>query len=416
MTTHRDLGLWLFKGAQRLNARPKAIYCPVRMTTEPNHPRILVVDDDEQVLGLHELVLKEHGYQVETALNGVAALQALQRTSFDVILSDIDMPQMNGIQLLERVRAEDLDVPILLITGRPSVDTAIQAIEQGALRYLVKPVTIQALLKVVADAVRLHKIATAKRQALELAGGVDRFIGDHAGLVSSFGRALDSLHMAYQPIVSWSNRSVFAYEALLRSKETSLPHPGAILDAAERLGRLHDLGRSIRKAATEPLDALPSDVVLFVNVHPMDLLDDQLFSGDGYPPAAAARIVLEITERAPLDRVRDIRRRMTSLRAMGFRIALDDLGAGYAGLTSFALLEPEFVKLDMALVRNIDQQPSKQTVVRTMITMCKELGMIVTAEGIETAEERDELMRLGCDLMQGYLFSRPGEPFPKPVF
>jgi EAL domain-containing protein (putative c-di-GMP-specific phosphodiesterase class I) len=386
------------------------------MTTEINRPRILVVDDDDQVLGLHELALKEHGYHVETALNGLAALQVLQRMSFDVILSDIDMPHMDGIQLLERVRAEDLDVPILLITGRPSVDTAIQAIEQGALRYLVKPVTIQALLKVVADAVRLHKIATAKRQALELAGGVDRFIGDHAGLASSFGRALNSLHMAYQPIISWSNKSVFAYEALLRSKEASLPHPGAILDAAERLGRLHDLGRNIRKAAAEPLDALPREVILFVNVHPMDLLDDRLFAGDGPLAAAATRIVLEITERAPLERIRDIRGRLTSLREMGFRIALDDLGAGYAGLTSFALLEPEFVKLDMALVRNIDQQPSKQTVVRTMVSMCKELGMIVTAEGIETAEEREELLRLGCDLMQGYLFSRPGEAFPTPGF
>ena len=103
-----------------------------------------------------------------------------------------------------------------------------------------------------------------------------------------------------------------------------------------------------------------------------------------------------------------------SLRNLGFRIALDDLGAGYAGLTSFALLEPDMVKLDMALVRDVHREASKQTVVKTIVGMCKELNIIVTAEGIETPEERDALTRAGCDLMQGYLFAKPGTPFPTP--
>ena len=106
---------------------------------------------------------------------------------------------------------------------------------------------------------------------------------------------------------------------------------------------------------------------------------------------------------------------MASLRRIGFRIALDDLGAGYAGLTSFAMLEPEIVKLDMGLVRNLHREPTKQTLVRTMISMSKELGILVTAEGIECEEEREELARAGCDLMQGYLFARPGDPYPEPV-
>ena len=100
---------------------------------------------------------------------------------------------------------------------------------------------------------------------------------------------------------------------------------------------------------------------------------------------------------------------------MGFRIAVDDLGAGYAGLTSFAQLEPEVVKLDMALVRGVHQQPTKLTLVRTMITMCRELGMLVVAEGIETPEERDAIVDAGCDLLQGYLFAKPGPAFPAAV-
>jgi EAL domain-containing protein (putative c-di-GMP-specific phosphodiesterase class I) len=377
---------------------------------------VLVVDDNAAVLRAHARALSTNGYRVDTALDGEAAMRAVRETPYDVILSDIDMPGMSGLQLLDRVRAFDLDVPVVLVTGAPSVESAIDGMERGALRYLVKPVEVSVLVGVADDAVRMHRLAKAKRQALELAGGLDRFVGDRAGLAASFDRALASLHMAYQPIVSSSGRTIFAYEALLRSREPNLPHPGAVLDAAERLGRVHELGRRIRAKAIEPLADIGEGVLLFLNLHPSDLLDDELFSPKSPLAAVASRIVLEITERAALDGIRDVRARIAALRDLGFRIAIDDLGAGYAGLTSFALLEPDIVKLDMALVRDLHKEPTKQTLVRTMITMSKELGILVTGEGIENTEEREALARAGCDLMQGYLFARPGEPFTTPTF
>ena len=379
-------------------------------------PTILVADDDAVLLRAYARVLTTNGYRVETAADGQSALDAFQKRRFDVILSDIDMPGLSGIELLEAVRAHDLDVPVVLVTGTPEVDSTIRAIEHGALRYLVKPVETAALVKVAGDAVRLHRIAKAKRQALTLFGGAN-LVGDHAGLVSSFGRAIESLYVAYQPIVSWSQKRVVAYEVLLRSREATLPHPGAMLDAAERLGRVHELGRNVRRLAMEPArEMLPSDTLLFVNLHPSDLVDDELLSPKAPLTALAKRVVLEVTERASLDEVRDLRERLVELRRLGFRIALDDLGAGYAGLSSFALLEPEFVKLDMTLTRNLGSDTTKQTLVRTMASMCQELGMRVVAEGIETEAERDELERSGCDLMQGFLFAEPGDAFPSPRF
>jgi EAL domain-containing protein (putative c-di-GMP-specific phosphodiesterase class I) len=387
------------------------------LTVDPSSGyRALIVDDEEPLLRAQARVLSTAGYRVETAIDGLTAERALAQSPFDVILSDIDMPGMNGLALLERVRQSDLDVPVVFITGCPSVETAMKAMEHGAHRYLVKPVHSELLLKTAGDAVRLHRLAKAKRQALELAGGVDRFVGDQAGLVTSFNHALETLYAAYQPIVSWSQRSVIAYEALLRCREPNLPHPGAVLDAAERLGRVRELGRATRRMAITPLSRLPKDVSLFLNLHPSDLLDPELFATDGPLTPVADRIVLEITERATLHDMNDVRSRIASLRKLGFRIAIDDLGAGYAGLTSFTLLEPDIVKLDMALVRDIHREPRKQTLVRTMISMCKELGITVTSEGIETPEERDELARGGCDLMQGYLFARPGQAFPTPLF
>jgi EAL domain-containing protein (putative c-di-GMP-specific phosphodiesterase class I) len=218
--------------------------------------------------------------------------------------------------------------------------------------------------------------------------------------------------MAYQPIAQVKGRSLFGYEALLRSEERALPHPGAILDAAERLGRLDDLGRRIRAAACAPMASAPPGSVCFMNLHPRDLLDDTLFSPDSPMSALAERVVLEITERTSLDGIKDAHARLARLRRMGFRIAVDDLGAGYAGLASFATLEPEFVKLDMSLIREVDRSRTKEKLVRSMTSLCKDLGVTVVAEGIETPEERDVLLSIGCDLFQGYLLGKPGRPFP----
>jgi len=104
--------------------------------------------------------------------------------------------------------------------------------------------------------------------------------------------------------------------------------------------------------------------------------------------------------------------RMEQLRGMGYRIAVDDLGAGYAGLTSFAQLEPEVVKVDMSLVRGVDASATKQKLLGSIIGLCHDLDIQIIAEGIETEAERDTVVRLGGDLCQGYLFARPGKPFP----
>jgi EAL domain-containing protein (putative c-di-GMP-specific phosphodiesterase class I) len=377
---------------------------------------VLLVDDDETLLRSYARALGAHGFVVDVASSGTTAMEALKKGSFDVVVTDISMPGMTGLELLSAVRHQDLDVPVLVMTGDPSLDTAVEALAHGALRYLPKPVDFALLEKVLVDAGRLHKIAKAKRQALALLGGEDKLLGDIASLEGTFLRALATLRMVFQPIVSWPKRSTFGYEALLRSGEPLLPHPGAMLDAAERLGRVHDLGRHVRAAVATAATSLPEGVLLFVNLHTHDLTDEELFAKDAPLTRSASRVVLEITERASLHDINDVQARVERLRRLGFRIAIDDLGAGYAGLTSFALLQPEVVKLDMSLVRDVHLAPTKRTLVRTMTSMCRELGMLVVAEGIETAEERDVLTDAGCELLQGYLFARPEPPFVQPKF
>jgi EAL domain-containing protein (putative c-di-GMP-specific phosphodiesterase class I) len=147
--------------------------------------------------------------------------------------------------------------------------------------------------------------------------------------------------------------------------------------------------------------------LLFLNIHPNDLTDPNLLSPDAPHMEFADRIVLEVTERSALDRVDKARRQVAALREAGFRIAVDDLGAGYAGLGSFIQLDPDMVKLDMALVRDVDSSSEKQHLVRSVTQVCGDLGLSVVGEGVETGAERDALVELGCDLLQGHLFGRP---------
>lgn len=376
---------------------------------------VLVVDDEPSLLAAYSRSIAAAGFTVSQAKDGRQAMVEVASKRFDAIVSDISMPELDGMGLLRAVREHDLDVPVVLVTGSPDLETAVMAVEYGALRYLRKPLELAELSSVVEQAVRLGQIARLKREALSIVGDQGKELGDRASLEVGFGRALQNLWIAYQPIVCYSERRIVAYEALLRSSESTLPHPGAIVDAAERLGKLETLGRAVRRHVASTISASSVQQV-FINLHPQDLLDDELYSLEAPLTRIASRVVLEITERASLDDIKDVQPRVASLRKLGFRLAVDDMGAGYAGLSSIAQLQPEIMKIDMALVRDVDTNPTKQKLVGAMARLCVEMDVTVIAEGIEAAAERDTLVRLGCDVMQGYLFAKPAKPFPEPVF
>jgi EAL domain-containing protein (putative c-di-GMP-specific phosphodiesterase class I) len=375
--------------------------------------RVLVAEDERALQRAVARALRQAGFDVETAENGRAAVELLAASDFDAVVSDIRMPDMDGVELLRSVRERNLEVPVILVTGSPGVETAQLAIEHGAFRYITKPIQLKQLEGTVRAAVRLRQVARLKAHALQLFDGGGPGFAERASAEKSFERALGTLWMAYQPILWAKTRTLFGYEALLRTNEPAIPNPGAFLDMAERLERQTELARAVRANAAVPLAHDADRGVLFVNLHPMDLVDEMLTSPTAPLTAIADRVVLEITERASLEKVPQVRERVALLRTLGFRIAIDDLGAGYAGLTSFSHLEPEIVKLDMSLVRNVQSSPTKRRLIGSMIALCKDMGILVVGEGVETTDERDALVDLGCDLLQGFLLSRPGPPFPQ---
>jgi EAL domain-containing protein (putative c-di-GMP-specific phosphodiesterase class I) len=362
-----------------------------------------------------ELALRR---KVESALAGFDVRFAtreevsagIDESPADVVVIDLS-DGVGAEEPMGRVRALDLDRPIVIAAPRRALKLAHDAISYGAYRYLLHPFSEESLATVVHQAMALTRMARLRRSA---ATGESRDaawqLGDRAAVEVHFRLAIEQLFMVYQPIVAHSTQKVLGYEAFVRSREPTLASPGPLFDAARRLGRVEQLGRAIRTIAIEQWRARDDDELLFLNLDVKDIEQAELLE-----PAIASmaeRIVLELTERAALDEVDGIASHIAALRARGFRIAVDDLGAGYAGLSSFALLEPDIVKLDMSLVRDIHRTPVNQRLVAGLQEACDDLGVEVVAEGVETEAELRALQVAGCDVFQGYLFARPAARFP----
>lgn len=360
--------------------------------TAPCPGTILVVDDDDLFLRVCSAVLRHAGFVVEGLSDPTRVLDRLKAGRFDAVVSDVRMPQVDGVQLLKAIRSHDAAIPVLLMTGQPTIEAAIQAIEHRALRLLQKPFEVDVLIDAVRAAVRSRSSNAPNH------------------LHEKLDRSLATLHMAYQPIVGMTEHRTVAWEALVRCRDGASDAMD-LIKTAELTGRLWELGRTVRDTAARDAAQLPAEALLFVNVHPSDLDDPHLVSPDAPLSRIARRVVLEITERASLEDVDALASKLFALRSLGFRLAVDDLGAGYSGLSTFAHVEPDFVKLDGSLVRGLPASPSQQLVVAAMMELAKQLGSQVIAEAIETDAERAVLSSLGVDWMQGYLFARPGPPF-----
>ena len=369
--------------------------------------QVLLVDNDSIARSALRRKLEYRGYGVSACDSAAEALELLAAGRYDALVSEVRMPGMSGLKLLRAVRERDPHLPVILVTGNPDLGSANEATENGASQYLIRPVESERMHEAIERAVAEGRSARAEGQNEEAHERSDHRGTERAGIVATLERAFGSLAVAYQPISNAADGSLFAYEALMRSEEPALPHPSSLLKVAESVDRLPDLGEAMRRLVAQDI-ATTEQSIFFVNLHPEDLGDDALYEAGAPLTRFAARVVFEITERTSLENVGNLRERIARLRALGFRIALvDDLAATYGGLTSFKQLDPEFVKLDMELVRGIEHNEIKREAVRSMIERCHAKGRRVIAEGVERPEEKHALAELGCDLLQGYLLGRP---------
>lgn len=227
----------------------------------------------------------------------------------------------------------------------------------------------------------------------------------------------------FQPIVDMGRRRIHGYEALIRGPEQSPLHsPQRLFEIAMQAGRLVELDLLCRRLAIERFVALGLEGKLFLNVMPSTLLERDFREGLtlAYLEAAGLapeRVVIELTEHLPIADYQAMRQAMDHYREMGFRVALDDLGAGHSSLRHWAELRPDMVKLDRHFVAGIDASSDKREFLRSLLDVARSLGCQLIAEGVETAEEQRCLWELdrGLVLLQGYYFARPCAEPPRRV-
>lgn len=223
-------------------------------------------------------------------------------------------------------------------------------------------------------------------------------------------RALTSV---FQPIVDVTQNQVRAWEALVRGPSASeLETPARLFSLAGVAGLVSELDRACCECALSRARDVPDGRLLFVNVLPA-LMNDANFRARMVDEAGIEphRLVLELNESAAIHSYDVLARAIAELRGRGVRVAVDDLGAGYANLEHIVQLRPDFLKLDIHMTRGIQDSVVKQAMVASMVTVGRAVGATVIAEGIETAQEYETVKRLGIEWGQGYYFARPAPRF-----
>ncbi len=241
------------------------------------------------------------------------------------------------------------------------------------------------------------------------------------GLMHQYRQILDAplLTSVYQPIMDLRRGQVFGWEALARGPEDSyFSSPQMLFDFAEEVGNVFTLERVCREQALAGLGEVGQGQKLFLNIHPQTLGDP------GFRPGQTLRlleryglgphnVVFEITERHPIKDFTLFHRTLEHYRSQGYLVAIDDVGTGYSGLSSLAKVRPDFIKVDMSLIRGIDTNPVQRALMETMVTFADKIGCAIVAEGIETQTELTSIVAMGVHYGQGFFLARPQAPKPQ---
>lgn len=220
----------------------------------------------------------------------------------------------------------------------------------------------------------------------------------------------DGLSSAFQPIVDLARGVTVGFEALARFDSAPERSPAVWFAAAREHGYRARLEAAALRSALRARDALPANCFLSINVSP-DLLRDELIRAVWREQGDLGGVVVELTEQSPIESYAALEGDLAALRAAGALIAVDDAGAGYAGLRHLLGLRPAIIKLDRELVCDIDLDQAKLTLVEMLGTFADRIDAWVLAEGVERQGELDALARLGVPLAQGYLLARPARPW-----
>lgn len=365
--------------------------------------KILMVDDDTTVLSSLVPVLKQQGHTVIDTLSSAKACEYIENTVFDAAIVDYQMPPPDGLELLRRITDAQPKCLRILMSGCLNLPVVLDAVNRGEVsRVLEKPCRINTFLETVEQAFAGQK----KLEQFFADAREHQSKQQHAMLKECLSGGY--IRTAIQPIVGANAHEVLAYEALIRSKHAVMDSPMTILAAAEAHQALSQVTAVVIADVCNWLSQLPEQVKVFVNLHPLEFGDPKGLSKTLEPlKPHAARVVFEITERSSVLTHTSWEKSVALIGDMGSAIAVDDLGAGYSSLSVLAELQPQYIKVDMSIVRGIDGSPRKRRLLDLLCRFADTTDAFLIAEGVETQDEARTLEACGAHCMQGYFFGKP---------
>ncbi len=216
-----------------------------------------------------------------------------------------------------------------------------------------------------------------------------------------------------QPIINMKTKQIQAWEVLTRGpKGSNLESPLRLFSVAHQMGHLHDLEMIVVEKTFEKIKETNCTQEIFMNCTPITLgnkrfVRDMKSLLQHFPMIDPKKIIIEMTEQETVENMNHLVENIGELRKLGFRIALDDTGAGYSSLHSIGEILPEIIKIDRAVIQDIHENPVSESMLKGIMLIANEVGSLVVAEGIEKGEELDVLSRHQVDFAQGYYYARP---------
>jgi EAL domain-containing protein (putative c-di-GMP-specific phosphodiesterase class I)/ActR/RegA family two-component response regulator len=385
--------------------------------------KILAIEDEEVIRENILKLLKAEGFEVMGAENGMEGLSLAMSNPPDVILCDVTMPELDGYGVLAALRSNSVTatIPFVFLTGKADRSQMRQGMELGADDYLTKPFTKAELVGAIAS--RLKKQAAFTEQYHNLRSPSSDLIQDAQDeldiLRTSLSQALEreEFQVYYQPQVNLQTGKIISAEALVRWQhpERGLIMPGEFISIAEATGFIIPLGEWVLQTACRQIQAWQNAGFEMLRVavnlsprqfHQPDLSTrvSQILAEIGLEPSC---LELELTENLMVQDTEKTIASLKKLKELGVSISIDDFGTGYSSLSYLTQYPFDILKIDRCFVSNVTDGCSKAAIIKAIIEMAHSLCLEVIAEGVETEAEKDFLWRYECDVMQGYLFSRP---------
>lgn len=390
--------------------------------------RIVIVDDVELNLTLLRRILVSAGWnRVDAFTDPKAGLESCLVSPPDLLLLDLHMPQMDGYAFLEQLHdrlAHDVFLPIIVISGDVTTKTKRRVLAAGAKDFLTKPLDrFEVVFRVrnTLETAQFYKAVSERNSFLQ--GFIqDRTISEREQGARTkeqherIEKVLlnDALSIVFQPICDLGSDRIVGFEALSRFTEETQQSPDRWFADAAEVGLGAELELLAVSKALDFLQFLPTKHFMSVNASPAVTMEPKFISLCSVDPR---RVVVELTEHNPVDDFPAIIENLRRFRSLGIRVAVDDAGAGFAGLEFLVRLRPDVIKLDRTLVAGIDSDPAKRAMAAALVLFARDIGATVIGEGIERIDELETLTELGCEWGQGFLLGRPStlssSPWPE---